>query len=176
MEMNYFQDLEDRALAEARAMFFGPALSPWLGTREQRVANELIKIRAERIERQTAQAASKAYALAVQRGMNSVAPVAPVVRIQSEVLEPASNRPVKPAPIIRNSTKARRDTLTPVIELAQSQCRNPIDTAEVWAVLLVLAEKKHPPLIGATEEGLQYYKGGEAAIFKRKSLGKRLTR
>ena len=77
---------------------------------------------------------------------------------------------------LTHSTRARRDTLTPVIELAQSKCRNPKDTAEVWAVLLVLAEKKQPPLIGVTEEGLQYYEAGEAAIFKRKSLGARLTR
>ena len=87
-----------------------------------------------------------------------------------------------PAPVgavgasLTHSIRVRRDTLTPVIELAQSQCRNPKDTAEVWAVLMVLAEKKHPPLIGVTEEGLQYYEAGEAAIFKRKSLGARLTR
>lgn len=87
-----------------------------------------------------------------------------------------------PAPVVAvgasltHSTRARRNTLTPVIELAQAQCRNPKDTAEVWAALQVLAEKKHPPLIGGTEDGLQYYEAGEAAIFKRKSLGKRLAR
>lgn len=75
-----------------------------------------------------------------------------------------------------HSTKTRRNTLTPVIEQAQMQCSNPKDTAEVWATLLILAENKHPPLIGATEDGLQYLKGGEAAIFKRKSLGQRLSR
>lgn len=75
-----------------------------------------------------------------------------------------------------HSTKTRRDTLTPVIELAQNQCRNPKDAAEVWAALLVMAEKKHPPLIGATEDGLQYLKGGAAANFTRDALGKRLTR
>ena len=75
-----------------------------------------------------------------------------------------------------HSTKARRDTLTPIIELAQEQCRNPQDTAEVWAALLVLAEKKSPPLIGATEDGLQYLNKGSADIFKKKSLGQRLAR
>lgn len=75
-----------------------------------------------------------------------------------------------------HSTKSRRDALTPVIELAQTQCRNPLDTAEVWAALLVLAEKKSPPLIGATEEGLQYLSNGSAEIFKRDSLRKRLAR
>ncbi len=84
-----------------------------------------------------------------------------------------------PAPVvavIRHSTKARRDTLTPVIELAQTKCLNPKDAAAVWAALLVLAENKNDPLRGATEDGLQYLKGGEAAIFKRKSLGQRLAR
>lgn len=77
---------------------------------------------------------------------------------------------------ITHSTKSRRDALTPVIEQAQRQCRDSQDTAEVWAALQVLAEKKEAPLIGATEDGLQYLKGGEAAIFTRKSLGQRLAR
>ena len=80
------------------------------------------------------------------------------------------------ASVVIHSTKARRDALTPVIELAQKECRNPQDTAEVWAVLLVLAEKKHAPLRGATEDGLQYLKGGVAAIFNRDALRKRLYR
>ena len=80
------------------------------------------------------------------------------------------------APRVIHSTKARRNILTPVIELAQKQCRNTQDTAEVWAVLLVLAEKKSPPLIGATEDGLQYLNKGIADIFKKKSLGQRLAR
>ena len=80
------------------------------------------------------------------------------------------------AQTIVHSTKVRRDTLTPVIEAAQKQCRNPQDTAEVWAVLQVLAQKKTPPLIGATEEGLQYFRQGEAAIFNREALRKRLAR
>ncbi len=87
-----------------------------------------------------------------------------------------------PAPVVAespsgviHSTKARRNTLTPVIELAQSQCRNPQDTAEVWAALLVLAELKHPPLRGATEDGVQYLKRGEVAFLTRDALRKRLA-
>ena len=87
----------------------------------------------------------------------------------------ASDGPAPPR-TVTNSTKARRDTLTPVIEQAQKKCTDPSDTAAVWAALLVLAEKKNPPLIGATEDGLQYLKGGSAEIFKRKSLGQRLAR
>jgi len=41
---------------------------------------------------------------------------------------------------------------------------------------LVLAEKKTAPLIGATEEGLQYLKNGTAASFNREALRKRLGR
>ncbi len=91
---------------------------------------------------------------------------------------PATPKPVVAvgASSVIHSTKARRDALKPVIERAQSECRNPQDAAEVWGVLLMLAEKKTAPLIGATEEGLQYLKGGAAEIFTRKSLGKRLAR
>lgn len=107
-----------------------------------------------------------------------------MARYQAPLPAPEQGTP-KPAPVktasdgatsFIHSTKARRDTLTPVIELAQTQCRNATDTAEVWGALLVMAEKKTAPLIGATEEGLQYLKGGTAEIFTRKSLGQRLAR
>ena len=83
-----------------------------------------------------------------------------------------------PAPLnkIVHSTKTRRDTLMPVIEMAQKQCNDPKDTAAVWAALLVLAEKRIPPFIGATEDGLQYLKNGTAASFNRDALRKRLGR
>ena len=77
-----------------------------------------------------------------------------------------------------HSTKAlRRDAITPVIEEAQAACRSdPYDVAAVWAILLVMAERKIPPLIGATEDGLQYLDQGQAAILNRKALAKRLAR
>ena len=87
----------------------------------------------------------------------------------------ASDRPA-PQNTIVHSIKTRRDALTPVIEFAQSQCRDATDTAEVWAALQVFAEKKIPPLRGATEDGLQYLKNGNAASFNRESLRKRLGR
>ena len=73
-------------------------------------------------------------------------------------------------------TKTRRDVLTPVIELAQKQCRNHQDDAEVWGQLQALANNKHPPLIGATEDGVQYLKKGLADFFTRDALRKRLNR
>jgi hypothetical protein len=112
----------------------------------------------------------------------SHAPSKPATQVQDSVRralvvsEQAGGDGTAPPSKIFHSTKTRRDTLTPVIEQAQRQCTDPLDTAAVWAVLLVLAEKKTPPLIGATEDGLQYLKGGTAEIFKRSSLGKRLTR
>ncbi len=96
------------------------------------------------------------------------APESPLVATETEKVVASS--------VVIHSTKARRNTLTPIIELAQTQCRNPQDTAEVWAALQVLAEKKQPPLIGATEEGLQFLNKGIVDIFKRKSLGQRLAR
>jgi hypothetical protein len=74
------------------------------------------------------------------------------------------------------STKTRRDTLTPVIEQAQQQCSNPWDTAEVWAVLSAMAEKRVPPLLGAIEDGIQWRKDGDVEIFSRKSLAERIRR
>jgi hypothetical protein len=90
---------------------------------------------------------------------------------------PAQNT-TTPAPVkvAVQSTKTRRDALTPVIEHAQSQCRNPKDTAEVWACLQVLAVKKTPPLFGETEGGLQYRKNGNTEYFTLDSLSKRLAR
>lgn len=51
----------------------------------------------------------------------------------------------------------RRDLLKPVIELAQSKCRDQWDVAEVWAKLRSLAIAKHSPLIGMDQDGIQYF-------------------
>jgi hypothetical protein len=101
----------------------------------------------------------------------------PVAQVQTvEALTVQHITSAAPLTTVVHSTKTRRDTLTPVIELAQSQCRTSTDTAEVWGVLLVLAERKTAPLIGATEDGLQYLKDGTAANFTRNSLRLRLAR
>lgn len=112
----------------------------------------------------------EAAAVLAMLGDSALATPAPVVREQAGTDDPA------PPNKIVHSTKTRRDTLTPVIEVARRQCSDPQDTAAVWAVLQVLAEKKTAPLIGATEDGLQYLKNGNAAIFNREALRKRLGR
>ena len=104
-------------------------------------------------------------------------PVASVEAVEAVEAVPVESAGVLTPPNkIIHSTRTRRNDLTPVIEQAQKQCIDPHDTAAVWAALLVLAEKKVAPLLGATEDGLQYLKDGTAEIFTRKSLGKRLTR
>ena len=80
------------------------------------------------------------------------------------------------ATIVHSTLDKRRDMVWPAIELAQGMCRNPDDVAEVWAQMQVLAKKQTPPFIGATEDGLQYLKAGDVALFKRDTLRKRLTR
>ena len=97
--------------------------------------------------------------------------------VKGEAPEPVPESQPKTLEVVRNSTKPkRRDILTPVIEMAQKTCNAPNDTAAVWGVLQVLAEKKQGPLIGSTEDGLQYLEGGTAKIFNRDSLRKRLAR
>lgn len=119
-------------------------------------------------------------------------PPAPLVAALVEVLQARKSRAAPPTlpthslhPVVGpkktdrtvHTTKAlRRDALTPVIEVAQAACANPFDAAAVWAQLLVMAEKKAPPLIGSTEEGIQYLDQGEAAILTRNAFAKRLAR
>jgi hypothetical protein len=70
----------------------------------------------------------------------------------------------------------RRHQLRPDIERAQALCKDPWDTTEVWAELSIFARKQDSQLFGATEDGLQYLKDGEVAIFTRNALQKRLKR
>lgn len=111
----------------------------------------------------------------------SAATVASVAVIEATVAPPdatvvdvSASKPAASGTVTHSTKAPRRYNLTPVIELAQSKCRNPTDTAEVWAQLQVLAENKTAPLIGATDDGLQYLNKGIAAIFKRDALNKRL--
>jgi hypothetical protein len=123
----------------------------------------------------------------------AIAPPAELIRIferRAEQLRPQplhAAPPAQPAsmsektqaaaPSVMHSTKgARRDVLAPVIEAAQTSCRNAWDHAEVWGRLTIMAEKKEPPLLGATEDGLQYLRDGVAATLSRDALKKRLDR
>ena len=175
-------DSEDWVRAKARAMFDNKT-SSYRKTLDALTSEHFIKIKAERLEEKTEAEASKAYALARQRGIARASSRDTMLDVTTPKAETPTPAPAVaasdgPAPMSRifHSTKARRDTLTPVIEQAQKQCEDPNDTAAVWAVLQVLADKKAAPLIGATEDGLQYMKSGTVAYLNRDALRKRLGR
>ena len=107
-------------------------------------------------------------------GKRKFLPVPEKLKIQPQVDNHGS---AQTASVIHTTREKKRDALTPVIELAQSQCRNPTDAAEVWANLLTLASSKKPPFFGVTAEGLQYHKASEkTAYFTQDALKKRLDR
>jgi hypothetical protein len=89
------------------------------------------------------------------------------------LVEPATPAPVT---VTKHSTKTRRNSLTPVIELAQSKCLNPKDTAEVWNELCKLASKQTAPFEGTDGDSLRYFKDDEPHYFKKSDLRKRLGR
>ena len=63
----------------------------------------------------------------------------------SVAVTPANSKPAK----------GHRDTIDPVIEQAQSKCKDPLDTAEVWAQMQVLAQEEKPPFQMSVTEGLK---------------------
>lgn len=76
-----------------------------------------------------------------------------------------------------HSTKKRRDLLSPLIELAQSNCLNPQVTAEVWSALLALTDKRQPPLLGPSEDGIKWQDSNDEIQFLSiKNLRDRLSR
>ncbi len=84
--------------------------------------------------------------------------------------------PAGAAAVVRHliNEAQRRDILDPVIELAQSKCHDPTDTAQVLAQLQVLAHEEHPPLLASTTDGIKHTKKGEPAYLTRDALNKRL--
>lgn len=87
----------------------------------------------------------------------------------------ATSHESPPSSGLRHSTiGARRDILTPVIEFAQQQCLDRLDTAEVWARLQRMAEEEHVPLLASTSEGVKYLSNGCDRYLTRDALYKRL--
>lgn len=152
---------------------------PWLDAQE---ARERIK-QAHRDADEYEAAWRKKMANQLLAGAGSTVTIVAVEELPLPQAQTATTAPVVaasdgPAPLTTfiHSSKARRNTLTPVIEMAQKQCSDQRDTAAVWGALQVLAENRTAPLIGATEDGLQYLKNGTAAILTREALRKRLGR
>lgn len=85
----------------------------------------------------------------------------------------AHDEPGQAAPSTRLRT--RRDLMTPVIESAQRQCKDPYDAAEVWNVLVRMCKGGHGPMFGVTEDGIQWADSEDTVcIFSVKNLGDRL--
>lgn len=82
--------------------------------------------------------------------------------------------PVLAASVVIHSTKKRRDSITPAIERAQSKCKDPRDTAEVWGHMELLALDECPPFQGRAQEGLMYTKNRKVCYFTRDALRLRL--
>lgn len=91
--------------------------------------------------------------------------------------EPATE---PPAPAQQAATKnglPRQDLLTPLINKAVQDAGEGASPAEVFAILRKWAEQKKAPLIGATEEGLQWINSSDRAkILSLGALRKRLKR
>lgn len=86
----------------------------------------------------------------IKAWFNSVIPVAeapPTVRTFDSTTQTTQ------APVKKNK---RRDLMSPLIESAQQKSSDPFDTPAIWAALCKLAEQKVKPLVGQTEEGIQW--------------------
>lgn len=92
---------------------------------------------------------------------------------------PAPTTPPITAPVVeamRHITRdTRRSTLKPVIEHAQSLCKDPWDTAEVWGQLHTLTAQKHTVLLHLEGDAVVYTDGDKTKRLRRKNLGERLV-
>ena len=78
---------------------------------------------------------------------------------------------------LATTRKTRRDLMTPAIEAAQRECQASHDAAEVWNVLARMCEEGRKPMIGKTEEGIQWVdESDELCLLSLKALRDRLRR
>lgn len=81
------------------------------------------------------------------------------------------------AEAVQHTTKGqRRDILKPVIEHAQSLCKHPMDTAEVWGQLHKLAGVQYLVLLHVEGKTIAYTDGDDTKFLTRKHLAERLKR
>ncbi len=89
--------------------------------------------------------------------------------------QPPAAPVVEPSQFLPRQT--RRNLLTPLIEGAQLQCKDPTDAAAVWLVLTLQAERKVKPFVGVTEGGLQWIdQNDEPQFLSLKNLRDRIKR
>lgn len=91
----------------------------------------------------------------------------------------APTTPLIKAPVVEAmlhiTRDSRRSTLQPVIEHAQSLCKEPWDTAEVWGQLHTLTAQKYTVLLHLEGNAVFYTDGDNTKKLTRKNLGERLV-
>jgi hypothetical protein len=180
-----------RKVAERATVMAGPRLNPiavavWAhGTGLVQVPHRLAQLIVARARKLQAQArpptAAPLPSAAISQDSNGEpSPDSPdrsrTAPSATPVPAPRSKQQPAPGRGTVHSTKTRRDALSAVIERAQARCDRPDDPAEVWGQLQAMAEKQESPLLGATEDGIQYLKNGQAANLSRDALSKRVHR
>ena len=80
------------------------------------------------------------------------------------------------APKVHTTNDTRRDILTPVIEHAQSLCKDQWDVAEVWGQFHKLAGVQYLVLLHVEGNSIAYTDGDETKFLKRKVLAERIRR
>ena len=75
---------------------------------------------------------------------------------------------------VHTTKETRRDILTPVIEHAQSLCKDPWDVAEVWGQFDTLTAQKYSVLSHWEGKAVSYRYGDDDKKLTRKNLGDRL--
>ena len=74
----------------------------------------------------------------------------------------------------------RRNVLSAAIEKAQKfaadECKDPWNTALIYAILMTWANEEFPPFLAATDEGLKYQDGNEVKFLTDNHLKQRLSR
>lgn len=75
---------------------------------------------------------------------------------------------------VHTTKETRRDILTPVIEHAQSLCKDPWDVAEVWGQFDTLTAQKYSVLSHWEGKAVSYRDGDDDKKLTRKNLGDRL--
>lgn len=134
--------------------------------------NEWENLRAETVpEKERKEQKIAALTARINALMASFFPTEPQA---APVVEVPASEPRRVATVTHTTKTPRSDSISPVIELAQSKCRDPKDTNQVWPQMQVLADSEQAPFIASTEKGLKYHKDGGNAYFTRNALDKRL--
>lgn len=82
-----------------------------------------------------------------------------------------------PAPVPVDDQRQRSDLMVAPIRLALNSAKNPSDASEVFAILRAMAESKHPPMLGISDEGIKWLDAkDETKFLNLTSLRKRLSR